>query len=376
MYTLRKRNVNGLFRKGLCVLAQHGDHMNSRAGKVVVAPWPVMSIYERPCERVLLDPVRNANPFFHLYEGLWMLAGRRDAASLNRYVSDFGERFGEADGTIHDAYGHRWRNSLGYDQLDVVIGKLRTNPDDRQAVIQMWDATETIEDAHQSEPGNNDLLGAWKGRPCNTHIYLRVRTEAVPEQFASAGMGPFQVLDMTILCRSNDVVWGAYGANAVHFSMLMEYLAGRIGVGVGLMYQFSNNWHGYVDALNKIGDPENLEQVDPYATGDVSAMPMGTHWSEWDADLGYFMAWHNGGSVNLRTGINPPYLPFTNSWFPNVAVPMLRAHAAFKDGNTSDALMIIDLVQAEDWHQAGRAWLLRQRDRQKRRNDVGEVRAS
>jgi thymidylate synthase len=55
------------------------------------------------------------------------------------------------------------------------------------------------------------------------------------------------VLDLTVLCRSNDVVWGAYGANAVHFSVLQEYLAGRIGVDVGVMYQFSNNYHGYVD---------------------------------------------------------------------------------------------------------------------------------
>ena len=41
-----------------------------------------------PCERVLLYPERNANPFFHLYESLWMLAGRNDVAGPARYAKN------------------------------------------------------------------------------------------------------------------------------------------------------------------------------------------------------------------------------------------------------------------------------------------------
>ena len=40
-------------------------------------------------------------------------------------------------------------------------------------------------------------------------------------------------LQMTVHCRSNDIIWGTYGANAVHFSILQEYVAARIGVDLG-----------------------------------------------------------------------------------------------------------------------------------------------
>jgi hypothetical protein len=53
----------------------HRKPQGSRAGDVLVAPHPVMSVTSIPTERVLFDPARDANPFFHLFESLWMLAG-------------------------------------------------------------------------------------------------------------------------------------------------------------------------------------------------------------------------------------------------------------------------------------------------------------
>jgi hypothetical protein len=50
---------------------------------------------------------------------------------------------------------------------------------------------------------------------------------------------------MLVTNRSNDIVWGAYGANAVHFSYLLEYVASSIGVKVGRYWQVSNDFHIY-----------------------------------------------------------------------------------------------------------------------------------
>jgi hypothetical protein len=50
---------------------------------------------------------------------------------------------------------------------------------------------------------------------------------------------------MTVLNRSNDIVWGCYGANAVHMSVLQEFVALAIGVPVGSYTQVSNDWHIY-----------------------------------------------------------------------------------------------------------------------------------
>lgn len=367
MRVLRARNVNDLYVQGMELLAEHGQRAESRAGPVVAVPWPVMSVYERPSERVLFDPLRDANPFFHLMEGLWMLAGRNDATYINRYVKDFGQRFGEKDGTIHDAYGHRWKSALGFDQLKVVINRLRKDPNDRQCVLQMWDARYQVSGPTVLHPpttfGANDLLGNWRGRPCNTHAYFRVRR--VPDDHPLIGtVDVHQVLDMTICCRSNDIVWGAYGANAVHFSMLQEYMAGRIGCEVGTLYQLSNNFHGYVEVLDKLGDPAQLPDVDWYDRIDnpVAPMPMGTDWSTWDEDLVLFMKWHDS-SFNrvpldqlwsldeLRALYNP--------WFVEVAGPVALARWMWTRDMRHAALDTVGMIKAEDWRLACTRWMQR-----------------
>lgn len=356
MIPLTGRNVNGLWAQGMQLLAAYGERSDSRNGPVLVMPTPVVSVYDRPCERVLMDPVRDANPFFHLMESLWMLAGRDDAAFLDRYVGDFGSRFAEDNHRIHGAYGWRWRHAMGYDQLDVVVAKLRANPDDRQCVIQMWDAQPDESD---------DLRGAWKDRPCNTHVYLRVRKEhnyaPMPILGATDRTGrryEYSVLDLTVCCRSNDIVWGAYGANAVHFSVLQEYLAGRIGVGIGKMYQFSNNYHGYEAVLGKFGDPALMVPAsDPYAKGTVSAVPMGTNWDMWDYDLRRFIDWHDG----LLWDKGPPQERpvYINSWFSDVATNIAVANRLWKMSKRDEARASAEAIAAPDWRAACVAWMQR-----------------
>lgn len=262
MIVLEVRNVREALPRGVALLLQGGVREESRAGPVLVYPGPVSTVYSHPCERVLLNPVRDANPFFHLAEALWMLAGRRDSAFLDNFVRDFGSRFAD-DGVVHGAYGYRWRHALGFDQLDVVVQKLRDNPADRQAVIQMWDAskkglgdgltvTTLTRGSHDwnkyiqphLDSASDDLVGTWRDRPCNTQAYLRVRRVNRDLDEGSWNCGP-QFLDMMVTCRSNDIIMGAYGANAVHFSVLLEYLAARIGVAPGRYTQVSWNYHAY-----------------------------------------------------------------------------------------------------------------------------------
>lgn len=353
MWVNEVRNVNEAYVRGLSHLQRHGERAQSRGGEVLVSPSPVVTIYQRPLERVLFDAQRDANPFFHLFESLWMLAGRCDAAPLNRYVSNFGERFAEPGGyEIHGAYGHRWRHVFGFDQLSAVVARLRKDPGDRQCVIAMWDATTTYAG---SEP--DDLLGDWRDRPCNTHIYLRVRNALCritgdagsPDE---EGMAPF--LDLTVCCRSNDAVWGAHGANAVHFSILQEYLAGRIGVGVGRMYQFSNNYHVYTSLLEKIGSGSSEGLVGgPYYSG-MEALPMGEDWATWDSDLAAFMAWHDIED-EVRRLMHIPV--FTNQWFALVAVPMVVAHTYRKHPDSAGSWC--RKIAAPDWQRAAAEWLNR-----------------
>jgi thymidylate synthase len=308
-----------------------------------------------------------------------MLAGRDDAASLDHYVKDFGERFAEKDGTIHGAYGRRWRTVFGFDQITEVVRRLRTNPDDRQCVISMWDPTL----AHAAEDvafGQEDFLGGidWKDRPCNTHVYLRVRSEnhvvegGVIRDAAGGQMDYVEteeqsrkVLDLTVCCRSNDVIWGAYGANAVHFSVLQEYLAGRIGVGVGRMYQLSNNFHGYVDALDRLGDPVDLMNENcQYESGEVFAEPIGERWRSWDEDLRMFMQWHDelwtlpsdSGDIDVPDGLE-------NLWFYNVAGNVVQTMWLWRAGRRHEAMEWCQMIEASDWRVACQGWMERRLER-------------
>ncbi len=183
-------------------------------------PEPITTIYRYPRERILFNPIRDANPFFHFFESLWMLAGRNDVWFLEKFNPRMKEYLDNGE-DLYGAYGYRWRNYFGHDQLNEIITTLRSAKASRRAVLEIW--------------SNGDLRYANSGgkdSPCNTHAYFKIRNNK---------------LNMTLCCRSNDMLWGAYGANAVHFSMLQEYLANKLGVEVGLMYQHSDSLHVYLD---------------------------------------------------------------------------------------------------------------------------------
>ena len=73
MEVLRVRNVNHALPLGLTLLYDSGIARKSRAGNVIEYPEPVATVYSRPRDRVLFSYERNANPFFHFMEGLWMV---------------------------------------------------------------------------------------------------------------------------------------------------------------------------------------------------------------------------------------------------------------------------------------------------------------
>lgn len=216
-------NVNYALVAGIWHLKTAGERSDSRNGPVIRAPSPVVTTYILPWQRLCFTPVRDANHVFHLMETIWMFAGRQDVKWLLQFNSNFSD-YAEADGNQWGAYGHRWRTWFGFDQLTHVANELMV-PNNRRVVLQMWDA-------------HNDLGAMVRDVPCNTHVYFEV------QQTQKSGT---KRLDMTVCCRSNDMIWGAYGANAVHFSMLQQLIAETIGVEVGAYHQFSNNFHLYTE---------------------------------------------------------------------------------------------------------------------------------
>jgi thymidylate synthase len=360
MRVIDARNVHQALPKGVWLMQHFGEKRESRNGPVRVMPCPVTTVYERPRERMVFWAERDANPAFHIYEALWMLAGRKDLAPLLRYVKDF-HRFSDDGHTLHGAYGYRWRkwfdaepgrNIGGRDQLAIIARRLRTDPDDRRCVLQMWDTD-----------GDLDVSG--RDVPCNTLATFQVNNDGA--------------LDMTVFCRSNDIVLGAYGANAVHFSVLLEYMALWVGVPVGRYRQVSVNWHAYDDATwRKVeGLParafsapfEDLAPLPcPYAGGTVRAVPMVTPLPDEDSTTtitrldGYIkeLLTHADTGFALPTSY---HLSTDEPWVESVYV-VLRAHELWRTLTAperyTEALAVLASVdQSVDMIQAMREWLQR-----------------
>jgi hypothetical protein len=319
MRVIRAENVREAYKIGIEALLRFGEREESRVGPVMVMPEPVCTIYQHPKERVLLNAKRDANPFFHFFEGIWMLSGSEDATYLDTFVSDFSSRFSDDGETLHGAYGYRWREHWAIDQLKYIVSELRSNPQSRRCVLGIWD-TEV------------DLGAQSKDVPCNTHVYFRIH----------AGC-----LNMMINCRSNDMIWGGYGANAVHFSMLQEYLATAIGVEVGQMYQNSWNFHAYCDMLEKVAPVTDNTWISPYE-GTVPLV------SDPTSFLGECGAWVEGYASVSKC---------KNDIFGGVASPMMLAHQAYRAKAFHEAMNQCYNIKAPDWRRACAEWIQRRADR-------------
>lgn len=335
MHVIRVRNVHQAIPEGVRYLSLVGETRDTRVGKAIVAPGPVCTVYARPWERVEFWPIRDSNPFFHFFEALWMLAGRNDVEFPTRFNSKFAQ-FSDDGKIFNGAYGFRWRQKFGYDQLSQIIETLKANPADRRQVLSMW------------EP--QDLYNrTTKDVPCNTHAYFSIDSD--------------NLLHLTVCNRSNDMIWGAYGSNAVHFSMLQEYVAGRIGCGIGHYWQISNNFHAYVDIFEKIKMLEEEAELNgsmtrhnnPYekykAANLVPMMPTPEDAIRFDLQLGMF----------LKEGKIVPGI--SNRFFRRVAGPMMKAYIAFSEKEDPSrfklALMEMEQCEAIDWKEACQKWLVR-----------------
>ncbi len=321
MHILSVRNVGQALEDGLPIILEHGKLRESRNGPVFVMDGPFTTVYTNPLERVMFWPERDANPYFHFMEGLWMLAGRCDVEWISRFNSNI-TSYSDDGATFHGAYGYRWRQYFGQDQLFKIAEMLKENPDDRRAVLQMWDV-------------ESDLGKTGKDFPCNLMICFRISINGF--------------LDMTVYNRSNDAIWGAWGANAVHMSMLQELMASWIGVPIGRYWQVANNFHLYKNLLDK--KPELLEVGgdDPYIQGMVKPFPMV------NGDIG---VWMQDLYMFVDEG---PVIGFRDPFFKKVVIPMYQSYMAFKDREDPDRFKRADEyarnIKATDWQVACREWL-------------------
>jgi len=284
--------------------------------------------YLKPLERQIFCPIRDENPFFNYLEGLWMLAGRNDLSFLAKIVKNMAN-FSDDGKTFNAAYGFRMRNHFGFDQLREVVNQLRQNHDTRQAVVQLWCTL--------------DLNKVTKDKACNTQMVFKIRGGK---------------LHLTVFNRSNDLIWGALGANKSHFSMIQEYVAAAVGVKVGHYYQVSNCMHVYTDlpAWNKLVEHYRHDVMlgairvnDPYTEIDNEPFPLVNDPDTFLSECAHFCEYPESTAKN-----------YSNQSLIRVAQPLYFAYAQHKSGDTHGAINLLQRYMSQcDFKTASIEWLQR-----------------
>lgn len=357
---LNFRNVNDAFEslvRGIYTEEIPTEKRPSRNGDVLVIDEPVTITYERPYERVLFNQARDCNPFFHLYEALWMLAGREDVASLAKYSSKIAQY--SDDGKIfHGAYGYRWRKHFWYpaenenhdyvyvDQIAAIIKLLRKDPTTRRVVLQMWD------------PGYDLAPQAGYELPCSYTPGL----DFPCNQSALFSISEERGLDMTVFNRSNDLILGCLGANYVHFGFLHEYVARKVGVEVGRYNQISNNLHVYTWNWKPKEwlagyDQSKLTMFDSglVSYDSITPVPLMSKENEsFDNELEIIVDLYGAEKANGKVTLNSDFL-----W--KTVRPMLAAFAFHKRRDYGQAKDWLGFVEAEDWRIVGQQWIEKRR---------------
>lgn len=327
MHVYHPHSVDNALYHGLRYLRDQGFHKESRVGPTLACAVPFTTIWGRNVPRVSIDEDRDANPFFHLFEAVWMMAGRNDVAFVSRFNPRMAT-FSEDGDTQHGAYGFRWREWFSFDQLKELKDLLTRDPMTRRAVLTMWSPSGDL----VSSEGYGGLSAP--DVPCNTQVYFRtVRGH----------------LDMTVMARSNDMVWGAYGANVVHFSLLHFYMAAATGLPVGLMYQMSNDMHVYTDRP----DVQKLLSV---ATKSATAWQISGSGMPDRQACGDFLR-----ACDLFCEYRDDEAASASPFFNDVVVPMFKAWVAYKN---EDLAVAVDYLSKPDlilqpWGYAAHAWMKR-----------------
>jgi hypothetical protein len=371
MKTIAGRTVNEVYPLVMWLIGEDGIRTTSRNGPVLQLPGPLTITTAAPGARVLFDTARDANPFFHVAEAIWMLAGRDDVEWPARFVPRM-LTYSDDGRTLHGAYGARWRcwDNADYraepiDQLVEIIQMLRDDPWTRRAVLGFWNPAT---DLAMARSGGRDV-------PCN----LTATFQAAADW---NGNGSPRI-DMTVFQRSGDLIWGVTGANAVHLSMLHEFVARGAGGWQGRMHQVVVNPHVYCDiyerimarsphlrdsaraALASVSDPYFADSQRPLTQllwpDEESEIPSGR--SEMCGHEMFTRGCHE--FLKNDWPDNHPFLP----WFKKVALPLRESYFAYRraraNGLTPAAAAPIGLGLLSgmdpmgDWYLAARNWFAR-----------------
>jgi len=244
----------------------------------------------------LSNSLHRGRAFSTLGESCWYLSGSEDLEFIRYYVPAY-ERFAQS-GLLRGAYGPRLT-----DQLNAVVGILRSKPNTRQAVICLLKA-EDVRDAES------------KDKPCTVSLQFFIRENR---------------LHLLTSMRSNDAYLGL-PHDIFFFTFLQEYVASLVGMALGLYQHNVGSLHLYKKDLKKAEAfiSEGYQTTKAY----MRKMPAITSPEILNAFLRAEESIRMGvGSDNQLTNIGSDY------W--DELITLLRIYKASRSGNRARAKSLV-----------------------------------
>ncbi|RDB60551.1 hypothetical protein C1878_13960 [Gordonibacter sp. 28C] len=214
------RNINDALPDLLNELLVEGAEVDSRNGKTLEIA-PIVFSLSNPLERYMVLPCRRNNVFSTIAETMWVLAGRDDLKYIANYLKRAAD-YSDDNKSWRGAYGPRLINWGGVNQLFEAYRLLREDGNTRRAVMSLFDP------AH-------DFVNS-KDIPCNNWIHFLIRDNH---------------LDMRVVIRSNDAIWGLSGINVFEWSVILEIMSYWLAIPVGNLTFFISSLHLYSEHYSR-----------------------------------------------------------------------------------------------------------------------------
>jgi len=172
-----------------------------------------------PKDRKIINRERKWNEDYAEAEWQWYLSGDRSIYKLGDIygkVPEIWKRMADDMGQVNSNYGWQWQRDQ---QIDYIIGLLRTKPNTRQAAISIYDGKE-----HRNYDTDT---------PCTYAVQFTIVHGR---------------LDVCVTMRSNDL-WYGFCNDQYQFSKLQEMVSKRLEIETGVYYHFAHNMHLYNDKI-------------------------------------------------------------------------------------------------------------------------------
>ena len=218
---MNRTSMHEAYRGLLSSTLRHGvTETNARTGaKIKLVPGGTAFTLDLTTERLPLAGNRAYFPHVAAAEVAWQLLGTQDPTFILRHAPKLWSKFLEEeqdddrDGfprmILKTAYGYRWRDHFGRDQLRRCVDQLKGNPTNRQLVVMAWDPA--TDGCGGSQP---------KNVPC-------------PLGFAVNRFG--DDLHMSVFVRSSDIFVGL-PYDVMAYALTLDAIAASVGCRPGSLH--------------------------------------------------------------------------------------------------------------------------------------------